>query len=476
MPPDLTVLCTGEDGHLWVCEGSDRRVRLTWSPEDFAVAPGLPPLPGVLGDLEDALVFAHPTSAPDGERIAAFGLLPTDDEGWDDEEEGWIVAGTWPSDIPDNDVAGPGLLIEDDDDVDALLEAFAEPSFPEIDELELADEDEDDEPIPAFWPGGKVFVLDRDGVQVTQAFEFEDGTPTHIEWTPDGQGLLVLHQEEEHLLLHRVDAHAARPPELLGAGAPIFWSWQPGEADPRSLAVRLVPPSGGPAQVAIGNPSNGWELEHIADAGTFYVPAWHPDGTSLLYATAGSREDELILADARGKRLSRLLSYPGRAAFAWDRSGRHVSLAVAPEGSGPFQLLEQIDVAGDTSKTLWRGPFLAFLQVDHGLVLCLLDADSGRLQWLHLTEDGTSRALGQPFTPAREALVALHFFEQVGGSHPWLSPDGRFLICSGWLEGDVPDGEIVPPQVVLTPLDGGPPRSLGPGRFACFAPPRTARR
>ncbi len=113
-----------------------------------------------------------------------------------------------------------------------------------------------------------------------------------------------------------------------------------------------------------------------------------------------------------------------------------------------------------------------------GLVLCLLDADSGRLQWLHLDGAGRGRPLGRPFTPAREALVALHFFEQVGRSHPWLSEDGRYLVCSGWLDDGVDStgsDEPSPPQVLVTPLDGGPTRSLGPGRFACFAPARSAR-
>jgi hypothetical protein len=475
LPLDLTTLCTGEDGHLWIGEGAERRTRLTWSPEDFAMMPGLPPMPGAMGDLEDALVFAHPTASHDGERVAVFGLLPTLDDAFDDDVR-WVVTETWPE-VPeaDADIVGPGLMLEDGEDLIELLEGddIAE-LLAGSDVVLPGDEDDDDEveEVPAFWPGGKVYVLDRDGVQVTEAFEFDSGTPTHIEWTPDGSGLLVLHQEEDHLLLHLVDATAERDPALIAAGAPIFWSWSP---DGKTMAARLVPPSGGTAGVVIGAPLDGGPLERVADAGAFYVPAWHPDGTSLLYATAGTREDELILADVRGNRLSRLLSYPGRAAFQWLGSGRHVALAVAPEGNGPFQLLELIDVGSDSSTTLWRGAFLAFLQVADGLVLCRLDGETGQLCWVHITLDGRSRPLGEPFTPARESLVALHFFEQVGPSHPWLSPDGRFLVCSGWLDDDTESDELAPPQVIVTPLDGGPARALGPGRFACFAPSRTRR-
>ena len=489
LPAELTTLCTGEDGHLWICEGAEHRVRLTWSPDDFALVPGMPPLPGVMGELEDSFVFAHPTASSDGDRVAVFGLLPTLDDSLDGDQDAWVVAGAWPEepeeDEPEDDVVGPGLVMEPGEDLEELL---ADDEVAQLlageDGLLFSDgeDDDDDEASPAFWPGGKVYVLDRDGVQVTQAFEFEDGSPTHIEWTPDDTGLLVLHQEEDHLLLHHVDANAEREPEFLAAGAPIFWSWQPGG---HTLAARLVPPGGGPAQVVLGKPLQGEALQPVAAAGAFYVPAWHPDGSRLLYSIAGEREDELILADAAGQRLSRLLSYPGRAAFQWLADGRHVALAVAPEGAGPFQLLELLDVDADSSRPLWRGPFLAFLRAPTGVILCLLDAPTGRIQWLHLDLEGTSRPLGTPFSPAREALVALHFFEQVGPSHPWLSPDRRFLVCSGWLTPDTgadatgdeadDDEEITPPEVLITPLDGGPVRSLGPGRFACFAAPRGAR-
>jgi hypothetical protein len=86
-----------------------------------------------------------------------------------------------------------------------------------------------------------------------------------------------------------------------------------------------------------------------------------------------------------------------------------------------------------------------------------------------------------PFMPTRECIVSLHFFEQVAGSHPFVSPDGRYVVCAGIPVGDVDgagvfgpmDGEGEPPQLLVTPLHGEhePPVSVGMGRFGCFSRP-----
>ncbi len=454
LPRDLQTVWSAEDGHLYLGEGDGRRAtRLTWSPEDFSVFPGLPALPGTMGDLEDALVFAHPTPSRGGRRFALFGLLPTMDERLEEE----FLATVWPSpDATDDDVVGPSLVLDEGDD----------------------DEDEDEDP-PHYWPGGKVYVVDRGGVEVTQAYEFEEGSPTHLEWAPDDRHLLVLHQDEGALQLHLVDTESPGDSRMLAQGAPVFWSWQPGGD---RLAARIVAPDE-PATLCLGEPLFGLDLEPVAEAGTFYVPAWHPDGSSLLYATAGSREDELILGDQRGRRLSRLLSYPGRAAFQWARDGRQIALAVAPEGQGAFGVLELLDIAGDTSKTLFQGAFVAFdwLPGDRGLVVCGADEEEGLLRWVHVDLNGRASPLGSPWSPSRESLVAMHFFEQVAPSHPHLSADGRFLLHAGWPEEPIltaaafeeaDEDEGDPAHVLITPFDGGPTVSLGPGRFGCFLKPR----
>lgn len=483
LPDDLQTLYTGPDGHLYVAEGDGRTTtRLSWAADDFVLIPGLPPIPGVAGELEDDHVFAHPTASRDGTRVAVFGLLPTlDEELWDfDGANPWeTVQEAFPyldpaaEDEQTDDVAADGLVVAvmGDVDEDEIAAAFDEP-----------DEDIDPDDLPRFWPGGKVYVVHTDGVQVTEPLSLEGGSPTHLEWAPDDRHLLVLHQDEDALHLHLVDGVEPADPWLLLSGAPVFWSWQP---HGQLLAVRAGLMGTDEPMVLMADPlgadpDGGLEL---GQAGSFYVPAWHPRGDRLAWGTAHGREDDLVVTDARGENRERLVSYPGRGAFRWDARGEQIALAIAPEGHGAFEALEVLDLLGSSSNTVWQAPFVAFswLPGDRSILLCEAndeDGQQGRLRWIVLDLDsGRSRPVGPSWAPSREMVVALHFFEQVGTSHPFLSQDGRHVMYAGVPDDDVLSmgadtdpmflGDEEPSRVLVTPLAGGPTVAVGQGRFAC---------
>jgi len=484
LPDDLLTLYTGPDGHLYVAEGDGRTTqRLSWALEDFALVPGLPPMPGVAGDLEDGHVFAHPTASRDGKRVAVFGLLPTlEEELWDyDGSNPWeTIEEAFPyldvGDDPEqtDDVASDGLVVAvvGDVDEDQVTAAFEE------DEHEI---DVDD--LPRFWPGGKVYVVHTDGVQVAEPLSLDGGSPTHLEWAPDDRHLLVLHQDEDALHLHLVDGVEPSEPWLLLSGAPVFWSWQPRG---QLLAVRAGLSGATNPMVLIADPlgddpEGGLEL---GQAGSFYVPAWHPDGQRLAWGAVHGREDELIVTDARGENRERLMTYPGRGAFRWDARGEQLAVALAPQGTGTFEVLEVVDLLKGGSDTVWQAPFVAFswLPGDRSILICEAtddDGQHGRLRWIVLDLDsGRSRPVGPSWAPSREMVVSLHFFEQVGTSHPFLSADGRHVVYAG-----VPDDDVLsssgydepilvgddeePARILVTPLSGGPTVAVGAGRFAC---------
>lgn len=463
LPRSLRLLFTGPDGHVYLSEGgSPHPTRLSFAPDDFGSALGIPAWPGAFGEYEESLVFVHATPSPDGKRVAAFAVRPCDDEfevvelavdglQWTDVEEhiGYLEVPDEPE-VPD-DVAGLGFVAPQD---------LAD----EIDEDEI-----DDEELDGYWPGATVYVLDRDGVSVTEAWSFETGSPTHVEWAPDGRHLLVLHQEEDWLHLHLVDTHEPGSAQLLCSGAPVFWTWQPGG---ETLVVRVLEPGEELPRVLIGEPLRGGPLKPLGLAGRFYVPAWHPDGSSLVFAEPAEGEDRLILTDPTGESRLGLLRYPGRGAFAWDPAGRRLGLAVAPEGHGAFTQIEVLDIASDELRTLWQGGFVAWSWLPGGrsVVLCQADEESGLLRWLRVDLDGSTFALGPAFRPSPEAVVALHFFEQLGGSHPWLSADGRYLCAVGQPMDvvDGPGGTEDDPVVLVTAIDGGETVSVGQARFACF--------
>ena len=515
LPGELTTLYSSDDGHLYLAFGDGRRgIRLTWSAEDFESFHGVPVMPGVTGDLEDGNYFSHPTPSPDGKLVAAFGLLPTlEEDVWDFEGSPWeavegdfpYLEDAWPEEAyaddeedEGDDVAGAGMviaLVEDEEggeavlvDLESELDELNPEERAEAEEALMAelgveddeDDDDDDDDMPGFWPGGRVYVIHTDGVRVWEPFELETGSPTHLDWAPDGRHLLVLHRQEDQLHLHVVDGLEPKPPVSLLYGEPIFWSWQPGGA---RLALRVGTPEGALVVLAdpLTNPGGG--CREVERAGSFYVPAWHPDGASLVAGVRGSgREDDLVWLDAEGNRKRRLLSYPGRAAFQWDPSGERLALAITSEGHGPFEALEILDLERGTTVTRHEGSFIAFQWLPGGAVLlCDADEDAGLLGWSVLDPIGPARSVGLPFLPTRECVVSLHFFEQVAASHPFVSPDGSHVVCSGIPAGDVDgagvfgpldeDGE--PPQLLVTPLFGDDtlPVSVGVGRFGCFSRP-----
>ncbi len=509
LPRGLLTLFTGEDGHLYLAEGDGvSTTRLTWSPEDFAPIPGIPFFPGLTEELEDELVFAHPTISADGQRVAAFALQPTLideadilDGDFDDEDEFAVVVDDlegafavleevpWyesegilaADDKSLDDIAGAGMVVavvEGDEVVgeDELEEEDDGDPDGESDASDLLTSDGDD--LPLFWPGCKLFVVHRDGVQVWEVWSKETGTPIHHDWAPDQRHLLVLHQDQGLLSLEWVDSRSEEEPRVLATGAPLFWSWRPGSCQ---FAIRRRNPERSSAVVQLIDPAGSGSTLTLGPAGSFYAPAWHPQGDRLAYAVQAGEEDQLVVLNPETRTVQTLFAYPGRGAFRWDPQGRRIALGVAPEGRGPLRLLELIDTQTGESKTLWHNAFLAadWLPDGSGLVLAQVE-DGGKLQWVTVNLDGTSRALGGPFLPTRETILSLHFFEQVANSHPFLSDDGAYLVVAGYPDDeplwagpeglDDPElkGEEPAPRILITPIGGGPSIAVGLGRYACF--------
>lgn len=185
-------------------------------------------------------------------------------------------------------------------------------------------------------------------------------------------------------------------------------------------------------------------------SGSFQAPMWSPvaGDERLLFAVQNAADPELSdLVIAEGEaRLTLLAEQAAPLAFAWNADG---SLVAVTSAFGALQVLEASSGAvvassqvGQTVAHFWspQGDKVAFLSLRRPSVTRQTSfsgnghSASGlqqgarlELTWYILeVATGAEYALDS-FTPTRDMLYFLNFFEQFARSHAFWSPDGRYL-------------------------------------------------
>lgn len=469
------VLLMGDDGHIHRIErpGEDPQ-RLTWAESDFSTLPGVPALPGVTGDLEDSHVFAHPTPSPDGRKVAVFGLLPVDEDDVIDPRQ--LRAAHEPTE--DDSIIGlpwgmPRAFVEEEEEEegeegpsdDATEEEDADAvGLPLIPVVSDGDSESDDDGVRRYWPGATIYVLDRTGISVSEVMALEDGHPHHLAWMPDGRRLLLLRQEDERLYLDLIDPDEPGVGRRLADGLPIFWAFEPGGA---RIAIRSGQEDG--SHLRVLEPGSRRKAKVIRDAGLYHAPIWERGGTLIAVMPDG---EGAVLAriGLDGRIVDRIRAVEGRTAFRNSPSGARLVSAVAPEGPGPLRHLQIHD--GARTEEVLDLPIVAFDWLDdERLAVVMLVEEGAALQFGVLHPGGRLTPTGPSFVPTPESRVSLHFFEQILGSHPFLDGASRTAVVAG-----VRAGVDERPTILLIGLDDGSVRTLGHGRYGCYAatpPPRS---
>lgn len=306
-------------------------------------------------------------------------------------------------------------------------------------------------------PGrGRVEVHDIDGVQGRVVFAEPDAVPLHTEWSATGEHLSVICQMEDRLELWVASIDGAAP-RLVEEGVPLFSRWLP---DGQRLLVHVGADDAQPGRLVVRDPLGTDEDVLFPQAsGSFCTPQFigdrvltvtNRDGASVVLSTdmAGRHAQELW----RGRGLLTVVPLPGEPAVAVAAAHR--------AGGGPYGELWRVPVDGAAATPLAPGPLHAFVPLPGGgIAVARLEPARRAVDWT-LHRDGEAHALGR-LRPTQDQHFHLHFFEQLGHSHP--ATDGRLLI----------QGVLGPAGAEVVGLDLDEPgriHSLGEGSYGVFSP------
>ena len=309
-----------------------------------------------------------------------------------------------------------------------------------------------------------VHVVDTDGVQQMELLRVDRGVPLYCQWQADGEGLLVLVQDEEELELRHLRLDALGRYDVVERGVPLFFTWHP---DGRRIFVHTA---------SEGNPRTSrlvvrdtWSIlpDDVLpqDPGNYCAPVLC--GDTLVHVDRRGHDSALVRTALDGSDQEQLLTYEGLGAIV-PAGGRQVVFAAAPQGEGtPYRGLLLVGDRG--VETLCTDDCLAFAwnEARGALVYAQVDLQSNCLVWKVVRPGEEPREL-KAFWPSREQLFYLRFFDQFVQSHDLVDPSGRWLTFAGHTAEEAAQGSE--PTVHVLDLDTGALHDLAPGLFACFRP------
>ena len=324
---------------------------------------------------------------------------------------------------------------------------------------------------------GRVLTARADGSQA-QAYSTGGRLPVNLAWSPDSRRLSVLTAgtEQGGFLLLSWQPGAAAPVQILDAGRPLFWSWAPDSSGVAVHAGSVRSSSRRVAFVQVGVPVMESGLLGQARAagaralpGEFQTPAWLPDGSGVLLATAaddGGTDLVVVQPEQRG-RGQVVAATRGAVAFLWSPdSGSIGYLTRREEGELTVSRLRLRDVATGAETTLEEDGVIAFFWSPDSasvayFVPSVISRAEGADQALVLTlrvydRERRSSVDIETFAPTPQFAAVIRAFDQYGQAARIWSPDSRNVVYAAITE----EG----PYVMVARAAGNlVPRKMAPG-------------
>lgn len=326
--------------------------------------------------------------------------------------------------------------------------------------------------------GTALLRLDLRTGERQELYRSRENPPLYLTWSPDGQTISFLSNlSGGGLGAHVVPADGSRESELINsARGSTYFAWS------SSSEMLLLHADG---RLATYDRAANRLSETLGGTGLFQAPAWSVDGQTLFYvaqpATSGPLtpfvvESVLTRVDPGGAEPIVLVREP-QAALFFSRAPASDRLAyttidltqpgpLAPDSFGPLRLVGA-DSRGTTIVSRPAEHVVAFFWSPDGSRLAYLTATGAQMDPVSLrytwhvvaVDDGEVLDLVS-FTPSRDFLAMVNFFDAYAMSFSLWSPDGRQLTYS------TDDG------VYVVDATGGAARRVADGKLGLWAGPR----
>ncbi len=285
--------------------------------------------------------------------------------------------------------------------------------------------------------------------------------PFYMFWSPDGNGIGVLHNSVGGTIEFEVVDVGATTSEVLAEGSSFYFSWSP---DSSQVAAHVQPEFFG--TIAL----DGEEADLGATARGYQAPHWIPAGI-LHLAEAG-----LELRQTGGE--SRLLAtVPGPVAFVANRQGTRVAVqsfveedtppgvnaAVTETPAIPSNTVVVIDVDSGEMTEVVAAASLGLFWSPNGESLLVLNPDEGGAAELTmlLWRAGETTELSTMSPNLTFVSDVLRFFDQYGQSLQLWSPDSAAFALPGAIADD--------PGIWVHLVAGGDPVNVHDGSWVSWS-------